>query len=192
MTKAKNPPPPKCGNPTNAGTPCRNNAGFRTAHPGEGKCYLHGGASPRGADSPHFKHGMYSKYMAANWREKADEMETTLDLVPELMLLRAILAEYISRFQGFNATGEDIDVIRSLADTIRKMTDSMVKQRNSTALTAVEIAMLIDKIPLLVMKYVSGTENQRQFIAELFSITAGGEEGFSPTGLPSGVIAHSR
>lgn len=182
----------RCGGKTRSGGQCTQPAGWGTSHPGEGKCKLHGGASPRGADSPHFKHGIYSQYMPARWRDKAESMEASLDLLPELMLLRAILAEYLSRFETFNASADDIDVIRVLANEIRKITDSIVKQRNSTALTAVEIAMLVDKIPLLVIKYVTGTENQRQFIAELFSLTTGGDAGFEEAQQPASLIADSR
>jgi uncharacterized protein YjcR len=36
---------PKCGANTKSGKPCKNPAGLRTHHSGEGKCYKHGGAS---------------------------------------------------------------------------------------------------------------------------------------------------
>ena len=35
-----------------------------TAHPGEGRCKLHGGRSPRGSDSPHFVNGLRSRYLS--------------------------------------------------------------------------------------------------------------------------------
>ena len=51
-----------CDAKTRAGTPCELRAGWGTDHVGEGRCKLHGGASPRGADSPSFRHGGRSKY----------------------------------------------------------------------------------------------------------------------------------
>lgn len=191
MTKSDK---PKCGGllRDGSGRTCTRPAGWGTSHPGEGKCKLHGGGSPRGTESPQFKHGIYSHYMAASWQQKATEMEATIDLLPELTLMRVIMAEYMSRFQKpeTSLTADDIEVLRSLADVIRKISDSIVKQRNSTALTAVEIAMLADKIPKLVVKYVQGIENQRAFIAELFSVTGGGTESAGEPQLTSGVIAH--
>jgi hypothetical protein len=183
----------KCGANTKAGGKCKNPAGFKTSHPGEGRCHLHGGGTPRGADSPHFKHGIYSDYLPESWRQKAETMQGTLDLLPELQLTRAILAEFMERFAkipGWPVGAEDIEVMRALIDLIRKLTDSMVKQRNNTALTAAEIALLADRIPQLVVKYVEGIEKQRAFIAELFSITGSGGEGPDSAQLPSGVIAH--
>lgn len=45
------------------GKPCRRPAGWGTDHPGTGRCRTHGGLTPRGVDSPHFKTGMYSQYV---------------------------------------------------------------------------------------------------------------------------------
>ena len=36
---------PACGAKTRKGTPCRLRAGYKTSHPGEGRCKFHGGAS---------------------------------------------------------------------------------------------------------------------------------------------------
>jgi hypothetical protein len=47
----------KCGATTRDGTPCQ-----RWTAPGRSRCRLHGGATPRGDVSPHFKHGWYSKH----------------------------------------------------------------------------------------------------------------------------------
>ena len=51
-----------CRAKTRAGTPCRRPAGWGTDHPGEGRCKLHGGKSPRGLLHPRYKHGKYAKY----------------------------------------------------------------------------------------------------------------------------------
>jgi hypothetical protein len=32
-----------------------------------GRCHLHGGKTPAGIGSPHFKHGFYSKYVPEGW-----------------------------------------------------------------------------------------------------------------------------
>jgi hypothetical protein len=55
---------PKCGAKTRAadGHACTHGAGQRTEHPGEGRCWLHGGKTPRGMKSPHFKHGLDSRF----------------------------------------------------------------------------------------------------------------------------------
>lgn len=40
------PGPPKCGGRTRDGSPCENTAGYKTDHPGIGRCAFHGGATP--------------------------------------------------------------------------------------------------------------------------------------------------
>ena len=47
----------QCGAKTRAGTPCAQPAGWGTDHVGWGRCKLHGGATPTGHRSPHYKHG---------------------------------------------------------------------------------------------------------------------------------------
>ncbi len=46
-----------CGAKTRRGSPCQ-----RRPARGRNRCKLHGGATPRGIGSPHFKTGKYSKY----------------------------------------------------------------------------------------------------------------------------------
>jgi hypothetical protein len=51
-----------CGAETRDGTACELPAGWGTRKDG-GRCKLHGGASPRGSDSPHFEDGLFSDYL---------------------------------------------------------------------------------------------------------------------------------
>jgi hypothetical protein len=55
----------RCNAHTRAGRLCSHAAGERTDHPGAGRCYLHGGRTPRGKASPHFKHGLDSRYITS-------------------------------------------------------------------------------------------------------------------------------
>src|SRR6266542_2739067 len=54
----------RCNAHTRGGRLCSHAAGQRTDHRGHGRCYLHGGGTPRGTASPHFKHGRDSRYFA--------------------------------------------------------------------------------------------------------------------------------
>lgn len=53
-----------CGATNRNDEPCGLPAGWGTGHVGDGRCKLHGGSSPRGEDSPSYKHGGYSKYLS--------------------------------------------------------------------------------------------------------------------------------
>lgn len=125
------------------GKPCRHPAGFRTDHPGEGRCYLHGGATPPKT------HGRYSKITRTRIKDLIEEFaadENPSDLLPELHLLRALVVDYVERYdeltdaliawheswkQGENegkprqvidiiSVGKFIGEIGSLADRIQK------------------------------------------------------------------------
>lgn len=84
----------RCGAKTKSGKPCRHFAGMRTDHPGEGRCWLHGGATP-------IKHGRYSKITRPRIRELIDHYETDPvpnDLLPEVNLLRALVTDFVERY----------------------------------------------------------------------------------------------
>lgn len=85
---------PICGAKTKAGTPCRREAGWGTDHPGQGRCKLHGGATP-------IKHGRYSTIQRPRLRELLDQYDndpTPMDLLPEVKLLRALLTDFVERY----------------------------------------------------------------------------------------------
>lgn len=72
-------------------------AGWRTPHVGEGRCYLHGGLSPR-------KHGRYSMIKSVRMREILEELERDpdpLNLTPEVQALRMLTIDYINRYEEY-------------------------------------------------------------------------------------------
>jgi hypothetical protein len=85
-----------CGADAN-GSPCRNKKGFRTDHLGNGKCFKHGGLTP-------IKSGRYSSIERPRLKElieKFEADEAPLDLLPELALLRALVLDFIERYDLF-------------------------------------------------------------------------------------------
>lgn len=80
-------------------TVCKLPAGFRTDHPGQGRCYLHGGASKVTST------GRYSKIIHHTLAEKLEELslceKNVMDLAPEAELLRTLVADYINRYDDF-------------------------------------------------------------------------------------------
>lgn len=75
---------------------CTKPAGWRTDHPGQGKCHFHGGATP-------IKHGRYSSIQRADLREKIEKFTADpdpLNLAPEVALLRAFVEEFIERWDA--------------------------------------------------------------------------------------------
>ena len=64
-----------CGAKTRQGTPCA-----RRPARGRKRCRLHGGATPRGRASPHFKTGEYSKFLPDRVIGRYEAAETDLHL----------------------------------------------------------------------------------------------------------------
>jgi hypothetical protein len=75
---------------------CQNPAGFATEHVGQGRCKFHGGCGGN------LKHGRYSLINRASIREQLDKLksveEDVLDLTPEVELLRAVIIDYVNRY----------------------------------------------------------------------------------------------
>jgi hypothetical protein len=72
----------------------------KTAVPGMEVCRYHGGLTPRGIASPHFKHGRYSKYLPARLSQRY--LEAAGD--PELLALRDDIALVDARTSELLAT----------------------------------------------------------------------------------------
>lgn len=73
--------------------PCRHPAGFRTDHPGVGRCYLHGGRNP-------IKHGRYSTIIPAQLRATFEALRADPDmnsLAEEVARLRLVLVQMEQR-----------------------------------------------------------------------------------------------
>lgn len=64
----------KCGAKTRQGTPCQR------APMKNGRCYLHGGKTPSGIESPHFKHGRYSKYLPERLVQLWEQVEADAEI----------------------------------------------------------------------------------------------------------------
>ena len=93
-----NPPStPTCGaRARQSGQPCKRPAGWGTDHPGSGRCKLHGGLTPAPT-------GRYASVERPRIRELMERFESDpdpLNLLPEVQLLRALLLDYINRFEA--------------------------------------------------------------------------------------------
>src|SRR5262249_27164054 len=79
--------------------PCQNIAGKGTDHVGEGRCRLHGGATP-------IRHGLYSKVRRTRLGKRIAEIENDpdiLDLYKELATLKALAEQAVEAYQQHEA-----------------------------------------------------------------------------------------
>lgn len=95
---------PVCG-ATNkrSGKPCQHPAGRRTDHPGAGRCWLHGGVGQvnlPGSRYDDLKARPRLKELVAQYAAEPDP----LDLTRELILLRALVQDYVERYDDITAS----------------------------------------------------------------------------------------
>ncbi|OPL18744.1 MAG: hypothetical protein AVO35_13230 [Candidatus Aegiribacteria sp. MLS_C] len=154
------------GGTTRAGRSCRNPAGFKTDHQGEGKCHLHGGAA-RGRP---IKHGRYAKKTSRQLRDKIEahlENPRPLDLSEELALLRA-LADYLLESLGETGDmGPDLGPILSAVDRIRQTVDTVSKIQAREALTAQETVLVAATLADILKKNIEDEDTLRHVLGEL-------------------------
>jgi hypothetical protein len=84
----------ECGAKTRGGAPCR-----RPPLEGRTRCRLHGGATPAGVASPHFRHGRRSRYLKDLPRDLGRAYRAALD-DDELLSLRHELALTVAFIRG--------------------------------------------------------------------------------------------
>lgn len=87
---------PRCGAKTRALDKhcCRYPAGFKTDHPGEGRCWLHGGKTP-------IKHGRYSKIKRREIRDLVGKFlldPEPLNMLDDLAAMRALFVDFVQRY----------------------------------------------------------------------------------------------
>lgn len=96
----------------------------RAAVAGKEVCYIHGGATPSGPDSPHWKHGRYARGYAdivpkrlVERYEAALNDRQALSMRAELALIDARLADMLARVDS----GESGSLWKSLRETWRTL-----------------------------------------------------------------------
>ena len=84
---------------------CKQPAGFRTGHPGVGRCFKHGGNLKRNqpvidrVDTAQSRYAHLEFTRVRDILSKLEAMETNaMDLLPEIHLLRSLLIDFINNF----------------------------------------------------------------------------------------------
>lgn len=90
------------------------------------------------------------------------------DLTGELALMRALLQDYLDRFEdNVKLPYDDIERIFGMIEAIGRMIERIAKILNSTALTQAEVQYLQARIADLLTVYVPDAIKRAQFMAEL-------------------------
>ncbi len=129
---------------------------------GRNVCLVHGGKTPRGAASPHFKTGRYSRslpgHLLATY-EDARRDPRLLSLRDELALTDAMLAETLSQLDDDSSEAKERRVfrqVRRLIDQRRRLVETEVKHivLAREMMTAEEAMTLLGAVVEIVTRYL--------------------------------------
>lgn len=151
-----------------SGERCKN-----PAMAGKTVCRFHGGMGGR----PPI-HGRYSVTKRAELREKIEQFRgdpQAGDLRDELAVLRALLEDYLNRFDdNLDPTGADIMLIYNMIDNIGKLVERIAKILSMTALTQAELQLLQVTLIDAIKEFIPDPEQQRAFVSRIGATFGGG------------------
>jgi len=162
---------PFCPETIEDGSPCTHAAGFRTDHPGQGYCYIHGGTVLMG-------NGRYRQVVHNSLRNKLDRIardeQSLMDLAPEATLLRALVIDFVNRYQDFSeallAWYQDgkaeqkprriIDIADAgrLVEAVSRVVHRMHQIQSEGAISLDTFKRVTEMMGIVVTKYVSDPE----------------------------------
>ena len=154
-----------CGAKTRGGKQCQQPAGWGTEHVGQGRCKLHGGK----AGAP-IVTGRYSikRTELAHKAQRFVNDDAPGDLTGELALMRALLQEYLDRYDDNSRLPlDDIERIFGMIEAISRLVERIAKILTAKALTQAEVQYLQARIADLLTSYVPDPNHRAEFLRAL-------------------------
>lgn len=141
MVNTDSPEKAICGAMNRAGEPCK-----RSPMP-NGRCSKHGGMTPAGVASPHFKHGKYSKYLPTRLKTTFDEATkqepgAMMDHSAEMALYNSRLVELITALDTETAA-EQVGKIRRLWQEFNRLNRAAATSRSNQEKLGPRLAVLV-------------------------------------------------
>lgn len=151
---------------------------------GRNVCMSHGGKTPRGAASPHFKTGRYSRslpgHLVATY-ERALNDPRLLSLRDELALTDAMIAETLSQLDDDSSEAKDRRVFREvmrLIDQRRRLVETEVRHivLAREVMTAEEVMTLMGAVVDIVSRYLPDPKDRAGIAEEIHALMNNGPE----------------
>lgn len=141
-------------------------------------CLAHGGRTPRGAASPHFKTGRYSRSLPGHLvgaYEEARRDPRLLSLRDEIALTDAMINEQLRQLdEGISASEERraVGQIRTLIEQRRKLVEAEVKHvvLARQVMTLDETTALLNAIAVVVTRYVPDRKDRAAISEEIVEL----------------------
>ncbi len=141
--------PPRGPLPGRCGARLRCRPGHCQRYPvaGRTRCPNHGGKTPRGAASPHFKNGRYSAAMPRGLREQYEcllDDKTLGSLREDIATTEALIMDALSQMEGKRGAAYAVarEVVLELMDLKRKLAESEAHRlKDARMMISVELAL---------------------------------------------------
>lgn len=138
---------------------CRQRAGWGTDHTGEGRCKLHGGASPS-------KHGLYSqvtRHRLSDRIQQLREREDLLDLREQIALQVSVVQEYLHGLADEGLTQDDAKTLSDLVDRVSRNVERLHKMetKEGVAVRGSELQVVIAQVVAIVRQETDAQTAQR-------------------------------
>lgn len=121
---------------------CRSRAGFRTSHPGVGRCHKHGGVQPNDGRVTTGARSRGKPTQLADLIEQERGRVDPLDLSGELATLRALVADLRSQ----NTETPDRASEIALAESIGRMVERIERIRSQNAISRPELNRIVHEL----------------------------------------------
>jgi hypothetical protein len=133
----------RCGAKNRHGSTCGHEAGWHTDHLGEGRCRLHGGATP-------IKHGRYSQVTRARLGPALEAIEADpdpLNLRPELDLLRGLVEHHLSSYGP-------TPIAADLLERVARLVEAIEKHKARAGITLETLNRVVEQLGVAVARHV--------------------------------------
>ena len=153
-----------------SGQQCKN-----PAVEGREVCRVHGGSSGTGRPPIHGRYSVHKRQSLQGKIEQFYNDPQAGDLRSELALMRALLQDYIDRFEDGMPLGvDDIGRMYAMVDGIGKTVERIAKILAMTALTQAELQLLQVTLIDALSEFVPEPDRQRAFVSRVFGALGGG------------------
>lgn len=147
----------------------------KSVTPGREVCRLHGGATPRGIDSPHFKHGRYSKAMPDRLLEQYETSRRDPDLITMRDDISLIDTRIMDQLQLAEADPVIWDSITDLIEKRRKLCETERRRLYAlqTTMTAEQAMAMITALIDIIRRHISDPDTRAAIVADIRGILQG-------------------
>lgn len=151
---------------------------------GRNVCLAHGGKTPRGTASPHFKTGRYSRSLPGRLvaaYEEAFNDPRLLSLRDEIALIQAMTCQTLSQLDDDTPATKRRRIfrdIRKLIEQRRRLVDSEVKHivLARETITAEEAMSLMHAMVAIVTRYIPDPKDRAAIAEEMHALLNNGPE----------------